>query len=87
MKDKNVHIIFNKEFFTHKICSPKIFTLQYGGYNAIAQDMVLITTATLTVASGHEQLETVEVDDDSILYMYVSVVVRYDQWKSLALVM
>ena len=46
--------------------------------------MVAITTATLTVASGNKQLETLEAGHDSILY---SDVIRYEQMKSLALTM
>ena len=70
-KDKNVHIIFNKELLITEFTVQKSPHLQYGGYITMVQNMVINTTcaATLTVASGHEQLETIVAGHDPILYV------------------
>ena len=50
-----------KNFLLTKPTVQKSPHLQYGEYIAMAHYMVIITTTTLTVASGHEQLETMKV--------------------------
>ena len=68
VKGENFRITFNKEFLLTKFTVQKFPHLWYGGYISTAQDMVIITTETLTVASGHEQLETIVAGRDPMLY-------------------
>ena len=66
-KDTHVYIIFNKKILLPKFTDQKFPHLQHGGYIARVQDMVIIATATFTVASGHELLETIVAGHDPIM--------------------